>query len=96
VMFLCSLPYSFISCFFFLLTSLVPVSPTTLCRVLCPCESGKCKIVLIPDDGRKAETYVKIIVHKAPIHIIVLTEPDNKNCLTNNMKLRHNIFNRCG
>jgi hypothetical protein len=40
---------------------------------------GKRKIVLMPDDGRKAETCSKIKVHGISILIIVLTKTNNNN-----------------
>jgi hypothetical protein len=45
---------------------LLPLGLTLLCRVLFPwllAGSDKCKIVFIPEDGRKAETCSKIIVY---------------------------------
>jgi hypothetical protein len=38
---------------------------------------GKCKIVLMLDDGQKPESYSKIIVYDLSIHTIVLTEWNN-------------------
>jgi hypothetical protein len=39
------------------------------------------------DEGGKAETGSKIIVYGVSMQVIVLTEPNNKNCLTHNMML---------
>jgi hypothetical protein len=40
---------------------------------------GKLNILLIPDDGRKAETCGKIVRYGVSVQVSVLMEPNNTN-----------------
>lgn len=48
--------------------------------------------MLVPYGSGKVETCSKIIVYDASMEITLLTEPNNKNCVTYDIKLGYNIF----